>query len=86
MISMNFILLAGNLTRDPEMRYLPSGTPVARLALAVNTMVRRGDSRESTQETCYVDAVVFGKSAELCSQRLAKGSPVVIEGRLQYRT
>jgi len=75
----------GNLTRDPELRYVPSGTPVATFGLAVNRrfVTQHGEKKD---EVCFVRVVVFGKQAESCSQHLSKGRLVFIEGRLQYRS
>jgi single-strand DNA-binding protein len=84
MASLNRIVLLGNLTRDPEVRYTPSGTPVARLGLAVNNRIKQGD--EWRDDPCFVDVVVFGKQAESCGEYLNKGRTILIEGRLQYRT
>jgi len=84
MASLNSVILLGNLTRDPEVRYTPSGTPVARLGLAVNNRVKQGD--EWKDDPCFIDVTVFGKQAESCGEYLSKGQPVLIEGRLQYRT
>ncbi len=84
MASLNRVTLLGNLTRDPEVRYTPSGTPVATLGLAVNDRVKQGD--EWKEETCFIDVTVFGKQAESCGEYLSKGSPVLVEGRLRYRT
>ena len=84
MASLNKIFMIGNLTRDPELRYVPSGAPVATFGLAVNRtfMTQHGDKKD---EVCFVRVVVFGKQAESCSQYLTKGRPVFVEGRLQYR-
>jgi single-strand DNA-binding protein len=79
----NKVILIGNLTRNPELRYTPSGTPVASFALAVNRRFRQGE--ELKDEVCYIDIVVFGKQAEHCGQYLSKGSGVIVEGRLQQR-
>jgi len=79
----NKIILIGNLTKDPELRYTPQGTPVATLRLAVN--YRYKQSTEAKQETMFIDNVVFGKQAESCSKYLNKGSSVLVEGRLQER-
>lgn len=85
MASLNKVMLIGNLTRDPEVRYTPKGSAVADLGIAVNrTYVT--DSGEKMQETTYVDVVVWSRLAELASQYLHKGSPVYIEGRLQMDT
>jgi single-strand DNA-binding protein len=84
MASLNNIILLGNLTRDPEVRYTPSGTPVATLGLAVNNRMKQGD--EWKDDPCFIDVVVFGKQAESCGEYLSKGQPVLVEGRLRYRT
>ena len=75
----------GNLTRDPELRYTPSGTAVVNLRLAVNRRFR-DRSGEQKAEVCYVTAVVWDKQAELCNQYLQKGRGVFVEGRLQSRS
>src|SRR5918994_5225638 len=84
MASLNKVLLIGNLTRPPELRYTPSGTAVADLRLAVNRnyQTQTGEKRE---ETCFLTVVVWGKQAESCREYLDKGSPVFVEGRLQTR-
>jgi len=79
----NKIILIGNLTKDPELRYTPQGTPVASFRIAVNSKYKQSD--EIKQETMFIDNVVFGKQAESCSKFLSKGSPVLVEGRLQER-
>ena len=79
----NKIILIGNLTKDPELRYTPQGTPVASFRLAVNYKYKQSD--EMKQETMFIDNVVFGKQAETCSKYLNKGSSVLVEGRLQER-
>jgi single-strand DNA-binding protein len=79
----NKIILIGNLTKDPELRYTPQGTPVASFRLAVNFKYKQTD--EVKQETMFIDNVVFGKQAETCSKYLNKGSSVLVEGRLQER-
>jgi single-strand DNA-binding protein len=79
----NKVILIGNLTKDPELRYTPQGTPVSNLRLAVSSRFRSGD--EMKEETLFIDAVVWGKQAETCSQYLAKGRQVLVEGRLQER-
>lgn len=83
MASLNRVFLLGNLTRDPEVRYLPSGKAVAELRLAVNRKFRTA-SGEERDETCYVGVVVWGRQAETCGQYLNKGSPALVDGRLQY--
>lgn len=84
MASLNNVVLLGNLTRDPEVRYTPSGTPVATLGLAVNNRMKQGD--EWKDDPCFIDVVVFGKQAESCGEYLSKGQPVLVEGRLRYRS
>ena len=84
MASFNKVILLGNLTRDPEMRYTPSGSPVASFGLAVNRRYRQGE--EQKEEVCFVDVSTFGRQAELAGEYLSKGRMVLIEGRLQYRT
>ncbi len=85
MISFNKVFLIGNLTRDPELRYTPSGVPVASMRLAINTQFR-DKSGERKIETCYVNIVAWNRQAELCSQFLSKGRRVLVEGRLQSRS
>ena len=84
MVSYNRVILMGNLTRDPELRYTPQGTPVATFGLAVNRRFRQGE--EQREETCFVDVVAFGRQAELVGEYLTKGRLALVEGRLQYRT
>ncbi len=83
MVSYNKIILIGNLTKDPEIRYTPSGTAVANFRLAVNHRYKQGE--ELKEEVCFIDVVVFGKQAENCGQYLNKGQSVVVDGRLQER-
>ncbi|TAJ27607.1 MAG: single-stranded DNA-binding protein [Nitrospirae bacterium] len=83
MTGFNKVILIGNLTKNPELRYTPSGTPVTSFGLAVNRKFRQGD--ELKDEVCYVDIVVFGKQAEHCGQYLNKGNGVIVDGRLQQR-
>ena len=83
MISFNKVILMGNLTRDPEVRFTPSGTPVANFRIAVNHRYKQGG--EMRDDVCYIDIVVFGKQAETCGQYLNKGNGVIIDGRLQER-
>lgn len=84
-LNLNKVLLIGNLTRDPELRYIPSGTAVANLGLATNRTYTTQDG-ERKEEVCYIDIVVWGKTAENCANYLSKGRPVFIEGRLQLDT
>jgi len=83
MANLNTVLLIGNLTKDPEVRYTPSGKAVGDLRLAVNRRYRTSDG-EDRDETCYIDIVVWGRQAETCGEYLRKGSAILTEGRLQY--
>jgi single-strand DNA-binding protein len=85
MASYNKVLLMGNLTKDPELRYTPSGMAVANLRLAVNRKYRTKD-QELKEEVCFITAVVWNKQAETCNQYLHKGSSLFVEGRLQSRS
>ncbi|MBI4341965.1 MAG: single-stranded DNA-binding protein [Candidatus Omnitrophica bacterium] len=85
MASLNRVLLIGNLTKDPELRYTPSGTPVASLRLAVNSTFK-DQAGQRKEETCFVTVVVWSRQAETCTQYLKKGRPVFVEGRLIYRS
>ena len=85
MISLNRVLLIGNLTKDPELRYTPSGTPVASLRLAINSFFK-DQSGQRKEEVCYVTVIAWSKQAEVCQQYLKKGRPIFVEGRLVYRT
>jgi len=76
------VILIGNLTRDPELRYTPDGTPVASFTIAVN---RAFTTRQGEREADFIPIVVWRKRAETCSEYLAKGSQVAVEGRLQIR-
>lgn len=82
MNSMNAVFLMGNLTRDPEKRVLASGMAVSELGLAVNDNYKDKDGK-TVERACFADIVVWGKSAENCAQYLKKGSPVLVEGKLQ---
>ncbi len=79
----NRIILIGNLTKDPELRYTPQGTPVCSIRLACTTKYKSADSMK--EETLFIDVVVWGKQGESCSQYLSKGSSALVEGRLQER-
>jgi len=85
MASYNKVLLMGNLTKDPELRYTPQGSAVVNLRLAVNRRYR-DKNQELKEEVCFVTAVVWNKQAETCNQYLHKGSGVFVEGRLQSRS
>jgi len=79
----NRIILIGNLTRDPEVRATPGGTPVATISIAVNSKYKQGD--DTKEEVLFINAVTFGRQAESCGRYLAKGNPVLVEGRLRER-
>ncbi len=83
MASYNRVIVIGNLTKDPELRRIPSGTAVCELRLAINENFRNKGG-EIIEKTVFVDAVLWDKQAEIASKYLSKGSPVFIEGRLQY--
>jgi single-strand DNA-binding protein len=85
MASFNKVLLVGNLTKDPELRYTPQGTAVVNLRLAVNRKFK-DRNQELKEEVCFVTAVVWDKQAETCNQYLHKGSSLLVEGRLQSRS
>ncbi len=85
MVSLNRVLLIGNLTKDPELRYTPSGTPVANLRLAVNSTFK-DQAGQRKEETCFVTIVVWSRQAEICQQYLKKGRSIFVEGRLLYRS
>jgi len=85
MASFNKVLMMGNLTKDPELRYTPQGTAVVNLRLAVNRKFK-DRNQELKEEVCFVTAVVWDKQAETCNQYLHKGSPIFVEGRLQSRS
>ena len=82
--SVNRVVVVGNLTRDPELRHTPSGTPVCSLRIAVNTR-RKDASGQWADKANYFSVSVFGQQAENCAQYLAKGRPVAIDGRLEWR-
>ena len=86
MASFNKVILVGNLTRDPEVRYTPMGTAIVDMGLAVNHSYTDQRTNEKKQETTFVDVTLFGRTAEIANEYLAKGRPVLIEGRLKYET
>lgn len=81
----NKIIIVGNLTRDVELKYLPSGSAVATIGLASNRKYKKTDG-ELTEETCFVDVKLFGRTAEIANQYLKKGSQILIEGRLNFES
>ena len=82
--NINRVVLVGNLTRDPELRHTPGGTPVCSLRIAVNSR-RRDESGQWTDKPNYFSVSVFGNQAASCAQYLSKGRPVAIDGRLDWR-
>lgn len=86
MASLNKVMLIGNLTRDPEVRYTPKGSAVCDMAIAVNRRYLNENTGERVEEVTYLDIVLWNKQAELAGQYLAKGRSVFIEGRLQMDT
>jgi single-strand DNA-binding protein len=85
MANFNKVILAGNLTRDPELRYTPKGTAVARMGLAINRTWKT-ETGETKEEVTFVDVDAFGRQAEVIGQYFKKGRPILIEGRLKYDT
>ncbi len=83
MASLNKVLLIGNLTKDPEVKYLPDGAAVADLRIAVSEKLLNRTTNETVEKTCFLDVVVWRKQAETCGKYLSKGSPIFVEGRLQ---
>lgn len=84
MANLNKAFLIGNLTRDPELRYIPSGSAVTTFTVAVNRVyMQQGEKKE---EVSYIKVVVWAKMAETCGEYLSKGSPVFVEGRIQSRS
>src|SRR5262245_35709645 len=84
MANINRVVLFGNLTRDPELKHLPSGTALCSLRIAVNTR-RKDETGQWTDKPNYFDVAVWGNQGENCAQYLAKGRPVAIDGRLEWR-
>jgi len=85
MANLNKVFLMGNLTRDPELKYIPSGTAVADFSIAINRFFKNKEGTK-TEDTCFVRVVVWANQAESCAKYLSKGRPVFIEGRLQSRS
>ncbi|MCI0498807.1 MAG: single-stranded DNA-binding protein [Planctomycetales bacterium] len=83
MANLNKVLLMGNMTRDPQLTYLPSQTPVVEFGLAINRKYKKQDGTMA-EDTCYVDCRMFGKRAETVNKYFKKGDPIFVEGRLQY--
>jgi len=85
MVSLNRVLMIGNLTRDPELRYIPSGAAVASFTIAMNRVYKL-PSGEKKEEVSFVRVVAWGRQAETCGEYLKKGSLIFVEGRLQSRS
>jgi single-strand DNA-binding protein len=86
MASFNKVILVGNLTRDPQVKYTTGGTAVAEIGLAVSRQWFDKQSNQKREETTFVDVTLWGRQAEVAGEYLAKGRPVLIEGRLQLDT
>ena|SRR5580765_5853253 len=82
MANFNKVILAGNLTRDPEVRYTPKGMAIAKFGLAINR-TWKNEAGETKEEVTFVDIDAFGRTAEVISQYLKKGRPILVEGRLK---
>ena len=85
MATLNKVFLIGNLTRDPELKYITSGVGVTKFGLAVNRTYNSPDG-EKKEDTCFVDITAWDKLAEVCAEHLSKGRLVLVEGRLQYQS
>ncbi len=85
MANFNKVILAGNLTRDPELRYTPKGTAVAKIGMAINRSWK-SETGETKEEVTFVDVDAFGRQAEVIAQYMKKGRPLLVEGRLRYDT
>ncbi len=86
MASYNKVILMGNLTRDPEMKYLPSGTAVANFGIAMNERYTDRQTGEQKESACFVDVEAWDRQAEIVNEYLSKGSPVFIEGALKFES
>ena len=85
-MNINRVVLTGNLTADPELRALPRGSSVGRLRLAVNTRRKNNQTGEWEEKPNYFNVTVWGAQAENCAQYLAKGRPIAVDGRLEWRS
>ncbi len=85
MANFNKVIIAGNLTRDPELRYTPKGTAIARLGMALNR-TWKSETGETREEVTFVDVDAFGRQAEVLAQYVKKGRPLLVEGRLKLDT
>jgi single-strand DNA-binding protein len=83
MANLNKVMLIGNMTRDPQLSYLPSQTPVVEFGLAISRRYKKQDGSQG-EDVCFVDCQMFGKRAEVINQYLKKGDPIFVEGRLKF--
>ena len=86
MANLNRVILAGNLTRDPQLSHTPSNTAVCKFGLAINRKWTDRNTNQQREETTFVDCTAFARQGETINQYLTKGSPILLEGRLQYST
>lgn len=86
MANFNKVILAGNLTRDPELRYTPKGAAIARITLAVNRTYTASEGGEKKEEVTFVDVDIWNRQAEVIAQYVKKGQPLLVEGRLKQDT
>jgi len=84
MANFNRVILAGNLTRDPQLSYTPSNTPVCEFGMAINRRWRDRDGNNK-DEVCFVDLIAYGRPAEVINQYMTKGRAILVEGRLRFR-
>ena len=84
MASYNKVILMGNLTRDPEVKFLPSGTAVANFGLAMNETYTDQQTGEKKESACFVDVEAWGRQAEIVGEYFSKGRPILVEGSLKY--
>jgi len=85
MANFNKVILAGNMTRDPELSYTASNMPICKFGIAINRKWRDKSSGETREETCFVDCTAFGRTGEVINQYMGKGKPIFVEGRLNFR-
>ena len=83
MATFNKVILLGNLTRDPELRYTPQGSAVCEFALALNYQYTNKQTGQKVEEVSFIDIVAWGKTGEICAEYLKKGRQVMVEGRLK---
>ncbi len=83
---VNYVLISGRLTDDPQMNFTPKGTPVAKFRIASSRVYKDSTTGDWKEDTLFIDVKTFGQLAERCHKRLSKGSPVLLEGRLNYRS